>query len=193
LTGDLKKEKSEFRRAMLARRAAMTPDAHARANQRMLQDVTALPEYHGAQTVFLFISVADEPDTSALIEDAWRCGKQVCVPRCISLGVMQACVIRSRDDLQNGRYDIPEPKDDRPLVSPDEIDLTIVPCVCCDRDGYRLGYGGGFYDRWLEERTAPVVALCFGEMVVPAVPREPHDQKVDVLISDAIFSPLRFQ
>jgi 5-formyltetrahydrofolate cyclo-ligase len=187
-----KEEKATFRKAMLAKRAAMAPAARREADDRIFQGVTSLLEYNSAETVFFYVSVTDEPDTIALIEDAHKRGKRVCVPRCASGGTMHAYAIRGADDLQRGKYDIPEPKDACPLVPPSEIGLIIVPCVCCSRDGYRLGYGGGFYDRWLEQRTAPAAVLCFEEMLVPAVPREQHDQRADILVSDAPFSVLRF-
>lgn len=188
----LEKEKSQFRKTMLALRSGMTADTREKANKRIFQGVTALPEYDAAETVYFYVSVSGEPDTRALIEDAWKRGKRVCVPRCTSMGIMHAHEIESTEDLQPGKYDIPEPKESCALVPPEEIQLIIVPCVCCSVNGYRLGYGGGFYDRWLGKRTGLAVVLCFEEMLVPAVPREPHDQRVDILVSDADPSVRRF-
>jgi 5-formyltetrahydrofolate cyclo-ligase len=192
LMADLKREKAEFRKTMLAKRAALPVAAREKADQRILESVTSLAEYASAKTIFAYVSYRDEPDTVALIEDAWRRGKRVCVPRCVSKGIMHAYAIQSRDDLQEGMYDIPEPQDGCLLVAPGEMDFIVVPCVCCDSDGYRLGYGGGFYDRWLEQRHAPAAVVCFEKLLVPAVPREPHDQRTDILISDASRSVLRF-
>lgn len=176
-------EKAQLRQAMLARRAALGQPARVQANQLICQSLIALPEYQKADTIFSYVSVSDEPDTIALIEASWLQGKRVCVPRCLALGVMQAFAISSWEDLQQGRYDIPEPVDGCTEVLPEAIDLIIVPCVCCSQDGFRLGYGGGFYDRWLQQAAAPAVLLCYSELVVPAVPLEPHDQRIDILIS----------
>jgi 5-formyltetrahydrofolate cyclo-ligase len=170
---------------MLALRAAMDPSVRAVADRAILAALTSLPEYIAAGTVFCYVSVADEPDTRALMEDAWARGKHVCVPRCISMGVMRAHEIAGPDDLTPGAYDIPEPGAHAPLVSPEEIGLTVVPCVCCDREGRRLGYGGGFYDRWLEQCAAPAAVLCFENVVVPAVPCEPHDRRADIVVTEA--------
>jgi 5-formyltetrahydrofolate cyclo-ligase len=101
------------------------------------------------------------------------------------MGVMQAREITGPDDLLAGKYGIPEPKAHCPVVAPEDIDLNLVLCVCCDGDGYRLGYGGGFYDRWIAKRGAPAAVICFENMIVPAVPREQHDQRADILITDA--------
>ncbi|MDR1042478.1 MAG: 5-formyltetrahydrofolate cyclo-ligase [Clostridiales Family XIII bacterium] len=178
------KDKSIFRKEMLAKRAALESSARAEADRNILAALTSLPEYLAADMIFCYVSMADEPDTRALIEDALARGKRVCVPLCVSMGVMQAREISGQDDLTAGKYDIPEPKEGCPSVAPEEIGLIVVPCVCCDRDGYRLGYGGGFYDRWLEKRSAPAAVLCFEHMIVPSVPREQHDQRADILITD---------
>jgi 5-formyltetrahydrofolate cyclo-ligase len=176
--------KSTFRKEMLAKRAAAGPSARAEADRNILAALTSLPEYLAADMVFCYVSTADEPDTLALFGDAWARGKRICVPLCLSMGVMQAREITCPEDLKAGKYDIPEPKPHCLIVPPEDIDLNIVPCVCCDRDGYRLGYGGGFYDRWLEKRSAPAAVVCFENMIVPAVPREQHDQQADILVSD---------
>jgi 5-formyltetrahydrofolate cyclo-ligase len=180
--------KSELRRTMLARRAAMDAEARAAADRVLLAAVTSLPEYAAADMIFCYVSVADEPDTRALIADTLARGKRVCVPLCLSAGVMRAQEIAGPDDLTAGAYGaygIPEPKAHCPSVSPEEIGLVIVPCVCCDREGYRLGYGGGFYDRWLERRPAPAAVLCFESMLAPAIPHEPHDRRMDIVVTDA--------
>jgi 5-formyltetrahydrofolate cyclo-ligase len=179
-------EKSEFRKKMLAERAAIPPAIRAGANRNIKDAVTSLPEYLSAETIFCYVSTENEPDTDALFEDAWGRGKRVCVPRCVSMGVMHAHGIGGTGDLVPGKYDIPEPKENCPAIPPEGIDLIIVPCVCCDRDGYRLGYGGGFYDRWLENRRAPAVVLCFEKMIRPSVPRELHDQRADIVVTDAV-------
>jgi 5-formyltetrahydrofolate cyclo-ligase len=119
------------------------------------------------------------------MEAARAQGKRVCVPLCTAMGVMEARAISGEGDLQSGKYDIPEPRPACPVVPPGDIDLIVTPCVCCDREGYRLGYGGGFYDRWLAESRAPAVVLCYEAMMVEAVPREAHDQKADLVVTEA--------
>ncbi|MDR1815478.1 MAG: 5-formyltetrahydrofolate cyclo-ligase [Clostridiales Family XIII bacterium] len=177
--------KSALRKEMLAARAAMGVDVRAAADAEIFRRLTALPAYLDARTVFLYVSVGDEPDTRALIEDALARGKRVCVPLCERMGVMRACRITGEADLVHGKYGIPEPAPDCPTVPSDEIDLIVAPCVCCDRGGYRLGYGGGFYDRWLAMASAPSVVLCYAALLVDAVPREPHDRRADLVVTDA--------
>ncbi|MDR2163130.1 MAG: 5-formyltetrahydrofolate cyclo-ligase [Clostridiales Family XIII bacterium] len=177
-------EKSGFRKKMIERRGSIDAAVRAEAGQNILAAVKSISEYLAASVIFCYVSTADEPDTRALIKYSLIQSKRVCVPLCLPEGNMQVREIIGLDDLQVGKYDISEPKPSCPLVLPEDIDLIVVPCVCCDKDGYRLGYGGGFYDRWLEKRRAPAAVLCYESMMVPSVPREPHDQRADILITD---------
>ena len=77
-----------------------------------------------------------------------------------------------------------EPDQYSPLISKDEIDLALVPAVCYDKQGYRLGFGGGYYDRWLEDFKGFKVGMCRDVALQDAVPTEPHDSRVDVLITE---------
>jgi 5,10-methenyltetrahydrofolate synthetase len=179
------KEKREFRKKVLAKRSAEDPQIREESDRKILDSLLSLPEYEKAKTIFCYVSTADEIDTSVLIEKALSEGKRICVPLCISMGVMHTLEILGPGDLQSGKYDIPEPKPTCKRIPQEEIDLAIVPCVCVDKDGYRLGYGGGFYDRWMEKYHAPSVVLCRESLVADQVPRESHDRRAEVLITDA--------
>lgn len=162
----------------------MDPAKQAGFNHAILAALTSLPVYRTAAVIFAYVSVGHEPDTRALIYESLAAGKQVCVPFCFAKGIMEAREIKALDDLQNGKYGIPEPGGNCPIVPPGQIDLVVAPCVCADREGYRLGYGGGFYDRWLEKSRARTSVLCYAEMVVDAVPREAHDISVEMVITE---------
>jgi 5-formyltetrahydrofolate cyclo-ligase len=178
-------EKKAYRQKMLLKRAAEDADDRGDANQKILTQLVALPEVQNAHTIFCYISTKEEVDTLRFIEQSLAAGKRVCVPLCKSMGVMHPYAITGLDDLQSGKYDIPEPKSHCQQVAEEEIDLVIVPCVCVDRDGYRLGYGGGFYDRWLEKNPVPSIILCRESLVTEKVPLEEHDQRVGILVTDA--------
>jgi 5-formyltetrahydrofolate cyclo-ligase len=177
---------------MLEKRASIDPGTRSAADLKILSAVASLPEYLAAETIFCYVSTSDEPDTRDLLKDAWARGQRVCVPLCASMGVMHAHEITGFADLKAGKYDIPEPKPHCSLVRLEDIDFIVVPCVCCDRNGYRLGYGGGFYDRWLERCNAPAAVLCYESMLVDSVPRESHDRRVDILVTDAERDGRRF-
>lgn len=154
------------------------------SDEKIFQSVVSLPEYQMASVIFCYISVGREVDTRKLLHQAWADGKRTAVPRCIGKGIMEAYEITSYDDLVPGLYHIPEPSATCTLISLHEIDLSVVPCISCDRTKRRLGHGGGYYDRYLSGLSAPSVALCREQLLLDEVCCETHDQPVDFLITE---------
>ena len=106
------------------------------------------------------------------------------MPLCVAKGVMEARQIRSLENLVPGKYGILEPGPDCPLVAPEALDLALVPCSTGSRSGRRLGYGGGYYDRFLPRTTCPKALLCRGRLVREDIPTEDHDQLMDFLVTE---------
>ena len=86
--------------------------------------------------------------------------------------------------LRSVSLGILEPGEDCPLIPPEEVDLALVPAVCYDRQGYRLGFGGGYYDRWLEQFFGERVGLCRSCLLQSKVPVQDHDSRVNILITE---------
>ena len=168
--------------------------------------------FNDAQSIFCYVSTECEPDTQQIIRRAHADGKTVMVPRTAQGGVMETVAIDSSVfekamSCWPRVYGIPEPPDSIPETNPDSIDLVIVPSIALDKDGYRLGYGGGYYDRFINsfmhtgsgkakfaleatEQTKTqkrpfLVAIQYAEFLYEkSLPRESHDRQVDVLITD---------
>lgn len=137
--------------------------------------------------VFAYFSVRSEVQTFDIIRQALRAGKRVALPVSISRGrrLIFREVTDFKADLKPGLLGIPEPKPSRPRVAPREADLIIVPGVAFDRRGYRLGTGGGFYDRFLRRVTRPArVGLAFEAQLVDKVPHAEHDERVDYIVTE---------
>ena len=143
----------------------------------------ALPQVAAARTVLLFYGVGREPDTRNLLVHLLNMGKRVALPRCLPGGEMEARAVTALEELEEGAYGIPAPPAGAPLVPREEVDVILVPNLCCDREGYRLGRGGGYYDRYLAGYTGTTVAWCPPALLVPRVPREEHDVPVDLLLT----------
>lgn len=156
-----------------------------KADERIFRRVISLPEYGQADTVFCFVGTHTEIDTVPILKDAWKRGKRVCVPKCIGKGMMNACQISGMDDLQVGSYGILEPGEDAQVILPGEIDLALVPCLSSSRDGKRLGYGGGYYDRYLSQVTALKAVLCRSRMMRESIPVDRYDVQMDMVICEA--------
>ncbi len=156
----------------------------ARSDAAILQQVCALPAYRAAHMVFCYISVGGEPDTRALIEKMLAEGKRVCVPRCLPAGVMEARCIASLAEVAPARFGLLEPDETARHILPEEVDLVILPCVSADKEGRRLGNGGGFYDRYMAQLAAPSVCLCRGRLLAQHLPEEAFDRRVDRVVTE---------
>ena len=140
--------------------------------------VAALPEYAVAQSVMAFNGFTSEPDTDPLFARVAADGKRLLLPR-IEHGAI--VVVDADGPMAVSRIGVSEPQG--PALPLDVVDFVIVPGLAFTLDGYRLGYGGGFYDRFLPQLTAPNVGVCFTEQILDALPVEPHDVRVQQVIS----------
>ena len=139
------------------------------------------PEFLNAKTVFCYISAHGEVETHSLIEELLK-EKTVAVPYCVdSNGHMIASKITSLDELKDGKFGIPEPILPKEFPKT-EIDFVIVPGVAFDKDGYRLGYGKGYYDRFLCDISPYKLGVCREEFYLEKLPHGQHDIKMDNIL-----------
>ena len=177
-------DKKEFRKGVLADIAALPEEYVEESDAGIREHFLAMPEYEEASVIFAYISQGREPDTVGIIQKALADGKTVALPVSLPGGIMEPRMIRSLDELVPGRYHIPAPSESAPLVEEESIDLIIVPAVTFDGNGYRLGRGGGYYDRFLSRSGAVSVGLG-RDRLIRDVPLEPHDQGVACLVTES--------
>ena len=181
---DSKQEKISLRKQIRKQKVAFKRDGIISSDKQILDRVLALLEYAAAGMIFCFVSTPTEINTIPLLEHAFAQDKGVAVPRCAVPGIMEVCQIHSFQELTPGAYGILEPKDTCRIISKQEIDFAIVPCMSCDRECNRLGQGGGYYDRFMTERTYLAAALCREALLLDHVPLEPWDQPVDMVVTE---------
>ena len=175
-------EKKELRRRVREELSALSRSELVRSDDALFARFLALPQVEAAQTVFAFWGIpGKEPDTSRLIGELVRRGKTVGLPRMLPEHRMEVRRYDPDRPLVKVSFGISEPGEDCPLLDREDIGLVLVPAVCYDRLGYRLGFGGGYYDRWLEGFSGVKVGLCREAVLRDAVPTEAHDAKVDIL------------
>jgi 5,10-methenyltetrahydrofolate synthetase len=181
--------KKEMRKQMVARRDALTPEDRSRIADAFLRKITKLPQYAAARSVLTTMSIGSEWNTRLVIDDALARGKSIVLPR-ISAPPrhLELYVVPDMGrDLVPGVWDIPEPDPSRcRKVDLAEVDFAVVPALAVDRQGYRLGYGAGYFDRLLTGRGARpyCVTALPREFILDQVPREPHDIPVDLVLDD---------
>ncbi|XAL99014.1 5-formyltetrahydrofolate cyclo-ligase [Phycisphaeraceae bacterium D3-23] len=187
--------KATLRSSIIAARDAIPAADRAARSALLLQDVLALPQVRAAKRIFAFVSHGSEVDTHPIIDALLAAGKQVAVPLILPRKDdpdrrMLAVPITSRDELTPGVMGIlspprPETRGPAPNFSPD---LVLVPGAAFSKESpkaiTRLGYGGGYYDRYLERHPgAKTVGLGFREQVVARLPVESHDVALHAMVS----------
>ena len=172
-------------RAEIAAQVKNLPPAYCReADGAICRWVLHSEAYREARTIFCYVGSDREIDTGALLRGALQDGKILAVPLCVDAGVMEARQIQGVSDLVSGKYGILAPKLDCPVVEPADFDLAIVPCCTGNAKGQRLGYGGGYYDRYLSRTRCPTMLLCRGQLVREEIPMEGHDLTMDYLVTE---------
>lgn len=177
-------DKSALRKAFLLRRKQFLPQEKAEMDAAITAKVLQSDAYRTAQTVFCYVSVQYEVDTRAILADAWKRGKRVAVPRCRKNGHMDFYAVSSADELSPGMRGIPEPDEMCPLLYPQPSDVCIVPCLALDDRGFRLGYGGGYYDRYLAQYSMRTIGLCYAACRTTILPSESFDVPIQILVSE---------
>ncbi len=141
--------------------------------------------YKSCDAIFVYSSFGSEVSTDRIIAKAFSDGKRVAFPRCLDKeGNMQFYFVGSQEALTKGCYGISEPMTDNEANDTNSTAVCLVPGLSFSLDGYRLGYGKGYYDRFLNEFHGVSVGLCFSALLSESLPAETHDKKVDYLITD---------
>ncbi len=177
--------KKELRTELLQRRRGLDKNTMKKNDEAIYNNIKRLPQLKSARKVLCYISTEIEVGTRTLISELIAEGKNVYAPRCKGKE-MRFFRLFSSDDVKAGAFGIPEP------VGNDEItdfseSVCIVPALSFDKNGYRLGYGGGYYDRFLLSYSGVAVGICY-DGFISEVPREEHDLPVDILVTETLIS-----
>ncbi len=162
--------KAQWRALCLAQRQQLSAQNIQARSLALSAHLATFLENHN-QVVLAYLAFRQEPDLQALFAEvpcAWA------IPR-----VVERTLIWHRFEpkrLTIGKYGIQEPHPDCQSIDPSEAALALVPALACDHQGFRLGYGGGYYDRFLASYPLPTLGICFSEFVFPELPRDPWDQ-----------------
>ncbi len=174
-------DKKALRAMIKEKKRAMTP-AEIDEKSRILGEKFAASEaYQKAKTIYGYLPYNQEVRTVPMLERALREGKRVAVPKVFG-EEMKFLYITDFDAVEKGYAGIPEPENDTP-VAQDPTALVLMPGLAFDKDGHRIGYGGGFYDRFLaQEPNHPTVALCYDFQMLEKLETEEFDIPVDTVI-----------
>lgn len=183
-----KEEKALLRRECAELRAAISPEEKKAADERICTRFLALSSYRFADTVLLYAPIRSEINVWRIFDAALAAGKSVALPRCEGeKGEMHFYRVESREALQKGSYGVSEPKEGCPRLEKSEWNertVCLLPGLSFDRKGYRLGYGGGYYDRYLRNFPGLKVGAIYRRLLREALPCGKLDLPVDIVLHE---------
>ena len=177
----LNPEKAALRKHLLEKRDSTSFDLMGIHSEKILSKVIKTKVILEAESIACYYSIGSEVQTVELITRLLEEKKSVSLPR-ISSNAMSFRIIDDLSKLDKGEFDIPEPKDNAPIQ--EKHDVILVPCVGLDGEGNRIGYGQGFYDKYLEDNAAIKIALSYSKQIVKSIPVTDKDIRMDWIITE---------
>ncbi|MBQ4065013.1 MAG: 5-formyltetrahydrofolate cyclo-ligase [Clostridia bacterium] len=193
MNNGLKFEKARIREEILEQRLAVPEALRAEADAAMIRRFLSLATFRFAEVLLLYAPIKAEPNVLLLCEEALKAKKKIAFPRCRpETSTMTFHIVSSPEELTKGTYGILEPEESAEMYipSPDKHDICLVPAVCFDRAGYRIGYGKGYYDRYLSDFGGTTVGFILQRFLCDSLPRGRYDKAVDLIITEkGVFAP----
>jgi 5-formyltetrahydrofolate cyclo-ligase len=178
-------EKQRLRQEGLQLLREISPTEKLRVEHQLASFLFSSAVWKCANTIGLTMALPHEWDTTKIIQQAWLEKKNVCVPLTLENREMQFYYVESYNQLTDGAFQIKEPVPD--LCTPafkNDIDLLLVPGLLFDKSGYRIGYGGGYYDRYIADFPHTTIALASSQQLRQSLPVDPFDRRVEYLLTD---------
>lgn len=180
--------KQETRKKYLSLRNSIPLSQKKIFDEILTEKILSLPEFQSAENILLFASVESEVDTWVLFEESIKQNKKVYFPKCIDGEKMEFYRVLSKEDFTNGKYDIPEPTGTEKYANSHKSDIAVIPALAVGRDFSRLGYGKGYYDRFLKNFTGVSICPVYPQLLCQSVPINEFDipQKIIITPSESI-------
>lgn len=181
----IREQKNILRKMYSSRRAAIADAEHREFSRKIAEHFFDSRFYKEAESVLLYLSINREVRTRAMVDRILKDGKRLALPQCFDNGRMTFRYIDSTDCLVKGKFSAPEPSNDCEEYTGALPAVCVVPAIAFDKEGYRLGYGKGYYDRYLS-RFDGIVSLgfCFEELLVDGLPHGVFDASCDAVITE---------
>lgn len=185
--GDRIVDKKVLRKEMLIKRDSLHINDKKLFDEKIKIKLENIDFFKKSKSIFIYVGFGSEINTADFIKEFLKMGKRIFIPRTnIKERTMEAVEIKSLDNLIKDKYGILEPAKEIKAEEKINLDLIILPGVVFDKNGGRVGYGGGYYDKYLQnlDKRIPKVAMCYDFQVIDSVPVEEHDIKADYIITE---------
>lgn len=177
-------DKKSIRKQLIEKRKEIPTEKKVIYDKEISKQIINSDYFKNAEQVLVFASAENEFDTRYIIERCRLLYKRVFYPICLDRdGNMEFLKVESVGDLQIGMYGIEEPKPTCKKYVPKENDIVIVPALSVDKNSYRIGYGKGYYDRFLKDFNGVSICPCYEEMVTDTLPTDENDIKINIVVT----------
>lgn len=176
--------KNELRRIYSSKRAKIEDTYHKEASEKIINNFLESSYYKEADVVLLYLSINREVRTRALVDRILKDNKALALPVCFDNSRMCFRYITDKSQLTKGKFSAPEPNDTCPEYKGEGPCVCVIPALAFDKKGFRLGYGKGYYDRYLSKFNVKKVGFCFEELFVESLPHGRYDAASDAIITE---------
>lgn len=174
-------EKARLRKQLLDSRDSLSQDFINITSKQIQDNLRKVDFFRNAKSVGAYYSIGSEVKTQEILQEILKSGRDVALPKVVKKDLVFK-KINSFSDLEQGNFSVMEPKDDCKDMK--KIEVIIVPAIALTRDGYRLGYGFGYYDRYLSGKKSKTIALSYSKQVIRSFPHSDHDVRIDCIVTE---------
>ena len=174
-------EKARLRKQFLDARDALSLDFIKITSKEIQDNLRKVDFFRTAKTIGAYYSIGSEVRTQDILQEILNAGKELALPKVVKNDLVFK-KISSFSELEQGSYSIMEPKDRCETVK--DLNVIIVPAIALTKDGFRLGYGFGYYDRYLHGKKSMTIALSYAKQVIKSFPHDDNDVKINVIVTE---------
>ena len=174
-------EKAALRKHLLEKRDASSAELRGIVSERIHENLKKNSSFVNAQNIACYFPIGSEVDTHDIMLDVLEQGKSLLLPKIIGDNI-EFHIVSNLEKLEKGRFEIMEPKDSCERTK--KIDCVLIPTVGVSKSGVRLGYGHGYYDRFLLSTDAMKISLTYSKQVIKSIPNDSHDIKMDWIVTE---------
>jgi len=174
-------QKAALRKHLLEKRDATSAEIREISSDKISQNLKQIDLFNDSQNIASYFPIGSEVNTNHIMLDILEQGKSLLLPKVIG-DSLEFYIVTSLEKLEKGRFDIMEPKDG--CKKAEKIDCVLVPTIGVSKSGIRLGYGNGYYDKFLSTTNAVKISLTYSKQIVKSVPSNTHDIKIDWIVTE---------
>ena len=174
-------QKSALRKHLLEKRDATSAELRNILSGKIHENIRKISSYINSQNIACYFPIGSEVDTSDIMLNILEEGKNLLLPKIVDDNI-EFYIVPNLEALEKGSFEIMEPKDS--CRRAEKIDCVLIPTIGVSKSGVRLGYGKGYYDRFLSSTDATKISLTYSKQIVKSVPNDSHDVKIDWIVTE---------